>query len=224
MKNLANQFTIYAIYSGVAVFIILIIMTIVVATVAEDTVKSGETKTKNSMATLIFRDLPKHVNVVVVLIVVAIPEGLPLTIGIALAFSVLRMYKRDNILVRKHDAPEKIAEIEEFLIGKTATITKNKMRVKKFYFEGRQIDNNRKDTLFNCELDALTIKLVQEGIMYNNAAYVEMGETKYVPVGDGTEVGLVRFLQNADVPVHTLINDRFAKVIATKPKSSEKNE
>ena len=37
----------------------------------------------------------------------------------------MRMYTRDKILIRKHDAPENIAEIEEFLIGKTSVITKN---------------------------------------------------------------------------------------------------
>jgi len=47
----------------------------------------------------------------VVLVVVAIPEGLPLTIQISLAFSVMRMFNRDNILLKKQDALEKIAEI-----------------------------------------------------------------------------------------------------------------
>lgn len=37
----------------------------------------------------------------------------------------MRMYSRDKILVRKHDALEKIAEIEELVIGKTSVITKN---------------------------------------------------------------------------------------------------
>lgn len=49
--------------------------------------------------------LPQHINLVVVLIVVAVPEGLPMTIGISLAFSVMRMFK-ERILVRKLEAPE----------------------------------------------------------------------------------------------------------------------
>ena len=57
------------------------------------------------------------------MIIVAIPEGLPLTIGISLAFSVLRMYHTDKILVKKLDAPEKMGEIEEIICGKTGTIT-----------------------------------------------------------------------------------------------------
>jgi magnesium-transporting ATPase (P-type) len=134
------------------------------------------------------------------------------------------MHSRDHILVRKQDALEKIAEVEEFLIGKTAIITRNIMKVKKFYLEGKAFDNNRGDTIFNCELNPETLKLVQEGIMYNNSAYVEMGDTKYVPVGNGTEVGFLKFLQNADVPIHTLIKNRFEKVVAHVPKSSEENK
>jgi magnesium-transporting ATPase (P-type) len=44
--------------------------------------------------------LPKTINLIVVLVIVAIPEGLPLTIGVSLAFSVIRMYSYDKILVK----------------------------------------------------------------------------------------------------------------------------
>jgi hypothetical protein len=48
---------------------------------------------KATVATVIFGKLPQHINLVVVLIVVAVPEGLPMTVGISLAFSVMRMFK-----------------------------------------------------------------------------------------------------------------------------------
>lgn len=153
------------------------------------------------------------------LVVVAIPEGLPLTIQISLAFSVMRMYKKDKILLRKQDALEKIAEANEFLIGKSNVLTTGRMRVKQFHLEARTYQNARHDTFLNCELSQPTLKLIQEGILYNNSAYVQMGETKFVPVGDGTEVGLLKFLQNADIPIHTEINRRFDvdRVIAHVP-------
>ena len=56
---------------------------------------------EDSAAKVFFAGLPKTINLIVVLIVVAIPEGLPLTVGISLAFSVMRMYKSDKILVKK---------------------------------------------------------------------------------------------------------------------------
>ena len=47
-------------------------------------------------------------SLIAVLVIVAIPEALPLTVGVSLAFSVMKMYK-DGILIRKLDAPERLA-------------------------------------------------------------------------------------------------------------------
>jgi magnesium-transporting ATPase (P-type) len=63
-----------------------------------------------STAGILIEALPKTVNLIVVLVVVAIPEGLPLTIQISLAFSVMRMFKKDSILLRKQESLERIAE------------------------------------------------------------------------------------------------------------------
>jgi hypothetical protein len=43
---------------------------------------------------------------------------------------------------------------------------------------------------------------IKESILYNVEAKVEMDDTTYVPVGNGTEVGLLKFLQDADIPIH----------------------
>jgi magnesium-transporting ATPase (P-type) len=53
-----------------------------------------------SALNVLLKDLPKTINLIVVLVIVAIPEGLPLTIGVSLAFSVIRMYNYDKILVK----------------------------------------------------------------------------------------------------------------------------
>lgn len=91
------------------------------------------------------------VNIVIVLIVVAIPDGLPVTIGVSLAFSVNKMFKQ-KILVKNLEAPEKMGGIQEICCGKTGTLTKGEMKVAQFFTENRQIINNRKDTLLKCEL------------------------------------------------------------------------
>jgi Ca2+-transporting ATPase len=77
---------------------------------------------------ILISKLPQHINLVVVYIVVAVPEGLPMTIGISLAFSVKRMFQ-DGILIRKLVAPEQLGACDELLCGKTATLTKNDMKV-----------------------------------------------------------------------------------------------
>lgn len=58
--------------------------------------------------------------------------------------------------------------------------------------------------------------------MYNCEARVEMDETTYVPKGNPTEVGLLRFLQDAEVPVHLLVQKKLDKIRAVLPFSSEK--
>jgi len=145
-------------------------MGIVASTV--DSTAGNSAAEELSVTGRLFKALPETVNLFVVLVVVAIPEGLPLTIQISLAFSVMRMYRKDRILLRRQDALEKIAEANEFLIGKSNVLTTGKMKVKQFLLEGVTKQNARPDTILNCELSDQTIKLVQEGILYNNSAYV----------------------------------------------------
>lgn len=103
----------------------------------------------DDIAGILTKKLTGHINLIVVLVVVSIPEGLPLTIGVSLAFTVMRMYS-ENILVRKLDAPEKMGSVEEILVGKTSTITKNDMKVMQFYCGNSHIVVNRPDAFFNC--------------------------------------------------------------------------
>jgi magnesium-transporting ATPase (P-type) len=99
LHNLEQQFTLIALYSALAIMVVFAIR-ILLDVFALD--NSTGAKAIAKIATLI--------NVIVVLIVVAIPDGLPITIGISLAFSVMKMFKQ-NILVRKLDAPEKMGGI-----------------------------------------------------------------------------------------------------------------
>jgi len=57
------------------------------------------------------------------------------------------------------------------------------------------IRNQRKNTLFNCELFDDLIELIKESILFNCEARIEMDDKAYyVPVGNATEVGLIKFL------------------------------
>jgi Ca2+ transporting ATPase len=208
LKNLGNHFSKYALISSFIILLILVIMTVVETIYGDDDTKKVKGKVvknddKKNAADIIFSKLPKHVNLAVVLVIVSIPEALPLTVGVSLAFSVMNMYK-DRILVRKLDAPEKLGGCEEICCGKTATLTRNNMKVKWFYLEGGKIKNSRKDTFLHCELNPETVELVKDSIIYNSTALIEMSDTTYVPTGNGTEVGLLKFLQDADIPIHVL--------------------
>ena len=55
----------------------------------------------------------------------------------------------------------------------------------------------------NCQLDWHIIEKIKESIIFNSQAHIEMTENSfYIPVGNGTEVSLIKWLQNADIAVH----------------------
>ena len=68
----------------------------------------------------------------VAVVIVAIPEGLPLAVSISMAFSVDVM-KKDNLLVKKMVACENLGYVSEICTGKTATLTQNQMQVEQLY-------------------------------------------------------------------------------------------
>ncbi len=64
----------------------------------------------------------------ITIIVVAVPEGLPLAVTISLAYSVNEM-RLENNLVRKLEAAETMGGANEILTDKTGTLTQNRMTV-----------------------------------------------------------------------------------------------
>jgi P-type E1-E2 ATPase len=66
------------------------------------------------------------------IIIVAVPEGLPLAVSISMAFSIDTM-KKDHLLVKKIKAVENMGTIGEICTGKTGTLTRNDMQVHSFY-------------------------------------------------------------------------------------------
>ena len=168
MKNSGNQFSKYALLSSFLVLIILVVTTCIIETTAGGKAKNDDSaEGERSAAGIIFSKVPKHINLAVVLLVVSIPEALPLTVGVSLALSLTKMYA-DGILIKKLDAPERLAGCQEICTGKTATLTENNMKVKEFYLESSLIKNSRKDTFLNCDLNPETITLVQDSIIYNS--------------------------------------------------------
>lgn len=76
----------------------------------------------------------KNIIIAITVIVVAVPEGLPLAVTISLAFSVMKM-KEQNNLVRKLHASETMGGADQICTDKTGTLTQNKMTVVKMWAE-----------------------------------------------------------------------------------------
>jgi len=182
--TLSTTFTFIGIISAIIISATLIII-LFIQVAANDDVK-GDTFMKKLVEDLILG---------IIIIMVAIPEGLPLTISISLAYSLKRMYEKDNILLRDQQAPEMMGQVEEFCSGKTGSLTTEEMSVVKFYAQFCLVLNSRKNTIHECQINSETVELIKESIIYNSSVNIEMNENAfYVPAGNSTEVSLFKFL------------------------------
>ncbi len=125
----------------------------------------------------------------VTLIVVAVPEGLPMSVTLSLALNMRRMLSTNN-LVRKMHACETMGAITVICTDKTGTLTQNLMQVHEPNFYG--LKNNGQ--LGSDDLS----KLVMEGISANSTAFLEEEVTGEKPkgVGNPTEVALLLWLNS----------------------------
>ena len=118
----------------------------------------------------------------VTLIVVAVPEGLPMSVTLSLALNMRRMLVTNN-LVRKMHACETMGAITVICTDKTGTLTQNQMQVGDAAFYASE---------GNDELN----QLIYQGIAVNSTAFLEEnnGEAKPKGVGNPTEVALLLWL------------------------------
>lgn len=144
----------------------------------------------------------------VAIIIVAVPEGLPLSISIAMAFSIDILMK-ENLLIKQLDAAENMGSITEICTGKTATLTTNEMKVRAMYLGESFIQNRDKDTLSNSGIKQEVLKLLRDCIIYNTNAKIEMSDdAQYVPTGNGTEVGMLNLLTDNEISIYDLFSER----------------
>ncbi len=94
------------------------------------------------------RDLIKLLNFLIIgitVVVVAIPEGLPLSVTLSLAFSVKKMLNDKN-LVRKMEACETMGGANNICSDKTGTLTMNKMTLTQIWnVETKTIDHTKEE-------------------------------------------------------------------------------
>ncbi|XP_016100738.1 plasma membrane calcium-transporting ATPase 3-like isoform X3 [Sinocyclocheilus grahami] len=130
----------------------------------------------------------------VTVLVVAVPEGLPLAVTISLAYSVKKMMK-DNNLVRHLDACETMGNATAICSDKTGTLTTNRMTVVQAYLN----DQHFREIPDPSQINPITLEMIVNAISIN-CAYtskimppdVEGGLPKQV--GNKTECGLLGFL------------------------------
>ena len=122
--------------------------------------------------------------VAVTLIVVSVPEGLPMSVTLSLAINMNRMLKTNN-LVRKMHACETMGATTVICTDKTGTLTQNQMQVYQTRFY-----NLKDQTLDGDEIS----DLIREGISTNSTAFLERAEGKVKALGNPTEAALLLWL------------------------------
>ena len=119
--------------------------------------------------------------IAVTLVVVAVPEGLPMAVTLSLAYSMRRMLKTNN-LVRKMHACETMGATTVICTDKTGTLTENQMRVYKTNFFGNPSDD-----------------ILYEGIAVNSTAQLDLSGEKPQVLGNPTEGALMLWLKSQGV-------------------------
>ncbi|CAG9570216.1 unnamed protein product [Danaus chrysippus] len=113
-------------YAGSTIAVLTVIILVIQFCVQTFVIEGREWK-----ATYI-NNLVKHLIIGVTVLVVAVPEGLPLAVTLSLAYSVKKMMK-DNNLVRHLDACETMGNATAICSDKTGTLTTNRMTVVQSY-------------------------------------------------------------------------------------------
>ena len=134
--------------------------------------------------------------IAVTVVVVAIPEGLPMAVTIAFAFSVDKMKKEHN-LVKHLDKSEAMGNVNNVCTDKTGTLTLGVMRLAAFFIEDEDIrlnktkvqDENLRNLIWNC--------------IYKNITCVETTNEKGEKIlnGDMTEKALYTYLKENQYPL-----------------------
>jgi Ca2+-transporting ATPase len=122
--------------------------------------------------------LLKTVMIAVTVIVVAVPEGLPMSVTLSLALSMKRMLSTNN-LVRKMHACETMGATTVICTDKTGTLTQNQMKIYETQFYGSEGIPD----------------IIKEGISVNSTAYLDFSDkSKIKALGNPTEGALLLWL------------------------------
>ena len=139
------------------------------------------------------------VMLAVTLIVVSVPEGLPMSVTLSLALSMRKMLKHNNLVRRMH-ACETMGAATVICTDKTGTLTQNKMQVYQARFYGLPDG----DKLADDEESAI----VKESIACNSTAFLDDSDpSNIVALGNPTEGALLLWLQDAGIDYMTVRNE-----------------
>lgn len=145
--------------------------------------------------------------IAITIIVVAVPEGLPMSVTLSLAYSMRSMMATNN-LVRKMHACETMGATTVICTDKTGTLTQNQMRVYEHFFQPFT------DEVFG-------EKIIANAMALNSTAYLDFSEENAPKVlGNPTEGALLLWLHSQGINYLSLREE--AQVVEQIPFSTER--
>ncbi|KAI9251226.1 PMCA-type calcium-translocating P-type ATPase [Sporodiniella umbellata] len=171
-------------------------------------------------------DIMKILIVVVTIVVVAVPEGLPLAVTLALAYATQRMLK-DNNLVRVLSACETMGNATTICSDKTGTLTQNKMTVVAGTLGSSfKFSKDSQEAVSICKVfehvPKEALHLLHQSIAVNTSAFEvenENNETSFV--GNKTEIALLQFCCDTQAKRYHILRAQWP-MEKTYPFSSER--
>ncbi|MDE6416041.1 MAG: HAD-IC family P-type ATPase, partial [Duncaniella sp.] len=165
----------------------------------------GETGSFDTLRFIAY--LLQTIMIAVALIVVSVPEGLPMAVTLSLAYSMRRLLKSNN-LVRKLHACETMGATTVICTDKTGTLTRNRMTVADMHF-------------FLTPDNPSNILTIEEGIAVNSTATLgEDDKGNPTVIGNPTEGALLLWLHGRGVDFKAMKAD--AEMVAELPFSTER--
>lgn len=158
-----------------------------------------------------------------VLVVLAIPEGLPLASTLSAAFSINKM-REENTIIKSIQACENMATINCICTDFNGVFTKNDMRVSRLFIEELVIDEKALRHLKQ-EISEDSFDFITEAISVNTIAYeIKNPETlQYEYFGDSIETSLIKFLRELRINYNQFRNNKKRPILECASFSAEFN-
>ncbi|MGL4593187.1 MAG: calcium-translocating P-type ATPase, PMCA-type [Thermoguttaceae bacterium] len=196
---LANQISIAGMVSAAAIFVVMAIFAIYNSPLA-----CGNFSLDAAQWGAILRSLLTAFVVAVTVIVVAVPEGLPMMVTVSLAMNMMKM-ARENCLIRKLVASETIGSATVICTDKTGTLTQNRMSPTWVFADMSEygsVTTNDKKSVTEITQIADWHRIV-DAIAVNSEAALnveKLGDVEKIRgIGNPTECALLQLLQQNGV-------------------------
>ena len=151
---------------------------------------------------LLFEDFFPHLiyglTLSVAVVVMAVPEGLPMMITLVLSSNMKRMLKK-NVLVRKLVGIETAGSLNILFTDKTGTLTEGKLCVKDF------VDTELKcyDSINKIKLNDRLYEIVYQSLVYNNESFMNNGNAEG---GNTTDKAILSFCKSDKKDKYKILN------------------